>query len=129
MMLNSLVDRLTLIQGQFKIEAATTYVSGLQGNGVSSVARVSDGLYDITLQDSYNKLLDFHAVPVAASAGTASNVAAFALDSEPSLADSSPVIRIQALAGADGAKVVPTTGTVIKFSILLRNSATKGKGE
>lgn len=129
-MLASLVDRLTMIQGTVAI-GGTGAVGTVTGNGIASIARDSQGIYTITLDDAYNRLVDFSAVVVAASAGTASNVGAVAIDRDPqssSLGVPAKKLGIQTLDFA-GAKVDPQSGCVIIFSMLLRNSAIKGKGE
>jgi len=60
-MLASLVERLTLIQGNFTVGSSGA-VSALQGSGVDDVVHVETGVYKVKLSDSYNRLLDFHVV-------------------------------------------------------------------
>ena len=60
-MLASLVERLTLIQGQFTVGSSGA-VSAVQGSGVDSVTHVQTGVYQLQLSDSYNKFLDAHVV-------------------------------------------------------------------
>src|SRR5215813_13178644 len=54
--LQSLVDRLALVQGQFSVGSAGA-VSGVQGNGVASVTHAGTGVYWVKLSDQYNKFL------------------------------------------------------------------------
>lgn len=53
--IQSLVDRLAVVQGQFTV--ASGAVSAVQGNGVASVTHCNTGVYAIDLADSYNKFL------------------------------------------------------------------------
>ena len=54
--LASLVDRLSLVQGQFSIGSSGA-VSAVQGNGVVSVTHAGTGVYWVILRDSYNKFM------------------------------------------------------------------------
>src|SRR5262245_20444623 len=71
-MLASLVERLTLVQGQFSV-GSTGAVSGVQGSGIDNIVRLDVGTYEVKLSDSYNKLLDFHVV-AAEPAGTPATI-------------------------------------------------------
>lgn len=72
-MLASLVERLTLLQGQFSVGSSGA-VSAVQGSGLDNIVRLDVGTYEVKLSDSYNKLLDFH-VEAAEPAGTPATIA------------------------------------------------------
>lgn len=87
--------------------------------GIASIAKVTgNGRYDITLQDSYVRLLNIQAMSTS-SAGLRSWACLGVLSSSD--VNSSKVISIQLLDFA-GAIVNPNNGEVIQFQISLSNS-------
>src|SRR5262249_31951393 len=120
----SLVDRLTIIQGQFQING-TSNPDNLQGNGITSVARNSAGKFTITLSDTWNKLLSLDTVLAGPSSGTVAGCDNVALDVVPSAGFTTVVIRTE----LNNAAADPTDNSTLLFALKLRNSSLKGKGE
>ena len=120
----SLVDRLTIIQGQFVING-TSDPTSVQGNGITSVVRNSAGKFTVTLSEAWNKLLCVDAVLAGPSAGTTAGCDNVAIDTVPSAGFTSVVLRTE----LNNAAADPTSGSTVLFLLHLRNSTLKGKGE
>jgi hypothetical protein len=131
--IDSMVPRLTLVQGQFT-SAGAGAVTGVKGTGVTSVTRRGAGLYDIVLDDTYARFLSGNISIVAVSAGTAVLVNGDAYDADPNntsdgVGTASRKVKLQFVTGSTGALGDPASGCIVYFDLLLRNSAIKGKGE
>jgi len=118
---------LTLLSGQFTA-GGTGAVTLIQGSGISTITRASAGRYTIVLEENYNKLLNAAIQTVRSAVGTTTGVLGAEVSVDNVAATSSPSITIQCMDAA-GADVDPATGAVVKFTIVMRNSSVKGKGE
>lgn len=127
--LDSLVKKLTLVQGSVVI-GATGAVGTTTGNGVSSIARVSAGKYTITLSDTYYRFvgLEYSFYEGGAGSPLVYTLSVFSDPQSATVGVPAGLLTIQCRDAA-GAAVDPASGAVLYFSILLRNSSVKGKGE
>lgn len=127
----------------FSLEHSPVYLDGnvvfnnssggmqnLKGSGIKSVTRVSQGVYDIALEDSYNRYLSGTWGFVVAPSAT-SGIHCVEVEGDPNLtviSVSAPKVRIHMLDKSD-ALADPASGSVFGFTMILRNSSVKGKGE
>ena len=88
-----------------------------RGLGVASITRSSTGLYVITLQDAYNRLLNARVTILNASAQ----------DAHPQLVSesvaSAKTISFRTITGSTGAVVDPANGARLLISLELKNSS------
>lgn len=115
---------LVTIHGQVLIGAAGA-VTSYQGGGVSAVTKVAatTGQYDIVLEDKYSKFMGAEFTLALASLVNVASVQVFQAPATMQ-ADiiASKTVRI-AVADFAGAAVDPTSGTLIQFKLVFRNSS------
>lgn len=105
---------------------STGAVSSFIGTLTSSVVRISTGIYQINLADSYNALMSAQGSAQSPSSGL-SGVLAIEIQNAPSTSVASfpsPSLTIKCLDAA-GALVDPASGSVISINAFLLNSAVK----
>jgi hypothetical protein len=132
-MANRIFDTVLALQKQIAIlDAEVTIgssgaVTAIKGSGIASVANTGTGLFTVTLEDSYNKLLSLESVILSASANAICTVQIASVTPDVNL-KSAKTLAIRTLDFA-GAAANPASATVIKLLITLRKSSVKGKGE
>jgi hypothetical protein len=93
-------------------------MSAINSKGVASVVRASAGRYTITLQDKYNRFLDFSMIQVNA---TASGAPDFYVASVDVVGAKTLVVQC---AAADGTTATdPASGVTIYFHVTVANSS------
>jgi hypothetical protein len=123
----ALQKQVVILEGRFAVGSSGA-VSGLKGAGIKSVTKESGtGVYSIVLDDRFDRFLGINFTVAHA---TDSGVAVVMLT------DVSPDGNVQAgtalpVLCLDYAKSAanPADGSVVFFTIMLRNSTVKGKGE
>jgi hypothetical protein len=123
----ALQKQVVILEGRFAVGSAGA-VSGLKGAGIKSVTKESGtGVYSIVLDDQFNRFLGINFTVAHASASGIAKV---------EMTDVSPDGNVQAGAAIPvvcldfaGSAANPADGSVVFFTIILRNSQTKGKGE
>lgn len=118
---------LTLLSGSF-VAGAAGAVTVLQGSGIASITKLTTGRYQINLDENYAKLLNVNAMTQRSAVGTTSGVLGIEVGSEQVASASAPQVVIQCMDAA-GADVDPAVGAKVMFTIVMRNSSAKGKGE
>lgn len=99
---------------------APTLVSGT-GMGILSVARVSAGLYDITLDRAFNGLMMVNVMPIAPSGVSAAPI--INVVSEQVSNSSVPKLRIQTNDADTPAATDPASGESLMIEIKLNDSS------
>lgn len=94
-------------------------MSVVDSMGVASVSRTSAGVYKITLQDSYPKLLNIDATQILASGLPAAP--SFAVKTETVATLATPVINV--CFSAAGVATEVDSGAVLLLEITLKNSS------
>ncbi len=122
----TLQQDLVILEGNFVIGAVGA-VGTVKGSGIAGVTRTGAGVYEITLDDKYNRYL-------AGTIGfinttTGSGVASVEVSNDANAAVAAGTgIEITCYDYA-GAAVDPAAASVCGFLVYLRNSTIKGKGE
>ena len=122
-----LQKQMVILEGRFAVGSAGA-VSGLQGAGIKSVTKESGtGVYSIVLDDRYDRFLGINFTVAHA---TDSGVAVVMLtdvspDGNVKAGTALPVLCLDYAKSAAN----PADGSVVFFTIILRNSTIKGKGE
>jgi len=88
-----------------------------KGLGIESISRTSTGLYVITLQDKYNRLMHANVSILSASAQDAVSQ----LQAETVASNRTITFRTQK--GSDATVVDPTSGSVLHIKIDVKNSS------
>lgn len=92
-------------------------MTAADSKGVASIAKTGDGLYTITLQDKYNKLMDASISILSASAqDLVSQLVSQSVDSAKTV-----VFRTNAA----GVETNPSSGSVIRIRLDLKNSSVR----
>lgn len=117
---------LTLLSGSF-IVGASGAVASVQGSGIENVVRTATGTYEIQLSENYTKLIGLPVTVQRPDAATDSGVKHVEVAAEQVASASAPKATI-ILSGSTVA-VDPATGSKIMFTLVMRNSSVKGKGE
>jgi hypothetical protein len=123
----ALQKQVIILEGRFDVGASGA-ATGLKGAGIKSITKESGtGVYSIVLDDQFNRFLGINFTVAHA---TASGIA------KVEMTDVSPDGNVQAGAAIPvvcldfaGAAANPADGSVVFFTIMLRNSLVKGKGE
>jgi hypothetical protein len=90
----------------------------VQPLGVASISRTSAGLYVLTLQDQYIRLMDAHvSIQSAAAQDLSAQIAAQAVNT------SAKTITFRTVAGA--VETDPSNGSVLRVALQLKNSSAK----
>lgn len=104
------------VRVSFGASGAPTTVSGT-GMGIASIARVSAGVYDITLQNSYAALLGIRHTFIKATAPSSPSLY---VSSDASATLAAPIIRV--VFNAAGTATDPASGELVLMKIELANS-------
>jgi hypothetical protein len=122
-----LQKQMVILEGRFAVGSSGA-VSDLQGSGIKSVTKESGtGVYSIVLDDRYDRFLGINFTVAHA---TDSGVAVVMLtdvspDGNVKAGTALPVLCLDYAKSAAN----PADGSVVFFTIILRNSTIKGKGE
>lgn len=122
----TLQQEVVVLEGNAVIGAVGA-VGTVKGSGIASITRTGAGVYEIVLEDTYNRYLGGSIGFINTGAG--SGIASVEVSNDPNAA-------VQAKTGIQitcydyaGAAADPAAGSVMGFVTWLRNSSLKGKGE
>ena len=121
---------LTYIEGNVVFNNGSGGMQSLKGSGVKSIVKASTGVYDINLDDSWARYLAGSWGFVVAPAAT-SGIHCVEVEGDPNLtiiSATAPKVRIHML-DKNGALADPNAASVFGFTMTVRNSSVKGKGE
>lgn len=117
---------ITFLEGSFTVGASGA-VGTVKGSGIASVTKNSTGNYTIALEDKYMKFLGANFNLVAASYSGIATVEVADTSIDTHVQDGTG-IQVVCYDGT-GTAANPASGAIVYFSIVLRNSSIKGKGE
>ena len=112
------------------VPPAAIAIGTIKGSGIKNISRVSLGVYDIFLDDPWMRYLSGTWGFVAAPASS-SGIMVVEVEGDPNLTinlPGIPRIRIHML-DKTNALADPAANTVFGFTMMVRNSSVKGKGE
>lgn len=122
----TLQKEVVLLEGNAVIGAVGA-VGTVKGSGIASVTRTGAGVYEIVLEDSYSRYLAGSIGFINTGAG--SGIASVEVSNDPNAAVLNKTgVEITCYDFA-GAAADPAAGSVMGFTVILRNSGLKGKGE